>query len=103
MSAHAGTISIRSSHSRVGMWRFVAVAGMLAVAAGSGAIVGRTTAPSTSAIPAVVPHVQVGTISSTRPLSDATFVIGAVPSSAGAPSAPRTDTPASEHARQVAR
>jgi hypothetical protein len=73
----------------------MAMTAALAGAAASGAVAGRVTAPSTP-IPAVVTHVQTGVIPSTRPLSDSTFRIG------DSPAAPRIDTPAGVHARQVA-
>ena len=97
MSATAGAISIRTGRASVRGWRWMAVTAAVAAAAASGLAVGRATAPA-APVPAVAHHIQTGQITSTRPLSDASFDPGA----AIAP-APRSDSPAGVHARQLAR
>jgi hypothetical protein len=94
MSATAGAISIQTRTRSVSGWRVATMIAVLGAAAVSGVVAGRATAP-TASIPAVAPQVQTGSISSTRPLSDSTFRVGDI-------SAPRSDTPASVHVRQVA-
>ncbi|MFN2589315.1 MAG: hypothetical protein ABR518_00895 [Actinomycetota bacterium] len=96
MSVTAGSIPITTPRISLRVRRYGAIFAVVAAAATSGAVLGRTTVSGTIA-PAITRPVESATIPSTRPLSDASFGGPTVPE------APRTRMPAELHARQLAR
>ncbi len=102
MSASAASIGIQGRPAAPAMWRVGMAAAVVAAAVASGVVAGRVTAPSAPAT-AIAPRVQIqtGTITSMRPLSDASFEVSG--SQVQARPVPRANTPATRHARQLAR